>query len=326
MGRRAPQLTPLAFRVGRGQQRERLGVWRQAAYLAQEVLLEPLAQRKRFGLYGAAGELVGRVLGTEFHQRERVIAGVGQDAVDGLRVEGSASHRAEQLTRLGVGQAIHRDRGKLLEHLLCGGFAYAGDEADAVRAQATGDETEHLRRFGIKPVRVIDNAQQRLFFSRSGKQRERRQSDQEPLRRRAWVLAESDPQRAPLRRRQVVQLRQERDQQLVQATELHADLRLDTGDAGSPQVGRGGDGVLEQRRLPDPGPSAQHQRAAEAAAHRVQDPVDRRPFGPAVEQHELLPPPVINAPRPGPVSENHRCPPPSDPFSSWCQLDEPTSF
>ena len=40
---------PAHPRVGRGQQRERLGVWRQAAYLAQEVLLEPLAERKRFG-------------------------------------------------------------------------------------------------------------------------------------------------------------------------------------------------------------------------------------------------------------------------------------
>ena len=118
LGRRAPQPGPVTARVGRGQQRERLGVWRQAAYLAQEVFLEPLAQRKRFGLDGAAGELVGRVLGAEFHQRERVVAGVGQDAVDGLRVEGSASHRAEQLTRLGVGQAVHRDRRKLLEHLL----------------------------------------------------------------------------------------------------------------------------------------------------------------------------------------------------------------
>ena len=270
------------------------------------MLLEPLAQRKRLGQHGAAGQLVGRVLGTELHQRERVIAGVGQDAVDGLRVEGSARDRAEQLARLGVGQAVHRDRRKLLEHLLGGRFADAGDEADAVRVQAAGDEAEHLRRFGIEPVRVIDDAQQRLFFGRPGKQRQRRQSHQEPLRRRPRFLAESDPQRAPLRRRQVVQLRQERDQQLVQAAELHADLRLDAGDAGNPQVRRCGDRVLEQRRLPDPGPSAQHQRAAEATAHRVQDPVDRRPFGPAVKQRELLPPPVIHAPRPGPVSENHR--------------------
>jgi hypothetical protein len=82
------------------------------------VLLEPLAQWKRLGQHGAAGQLVGRVLGTELHQRERVVAGVGQDAVDGLRVEGSASHRAEQLTRLGVGKAVHRDRWKLLEDLL----------------------------------------------------------------------------------------------------------------------------------------------------------------------------------------------------------------
>ncbi len=222
--RRAPQPAPLTGRVGRDQQRERLGVWRQAAYLAQEVVLEPLAQRKWLRQAGAAGELVGRVLGTEFHQRERIVAGIGQDAVDRLRGQGSASHRAEQLTGLGVGQAIHRDRRKLLEHLLGGRLAYASDEADAVRMQAAGNETEHLRRFGIQPVRVINNAQQRLGLSRPGKQRERRQSHQEPLRRRPCLLTESDPQRAPLRRRQLVQLRQARDQQLMQATERHADL------------------------------------------------------------------------------------------------------
>ena len=270
------------------------------------MLLEPLAQRERFGLDGAAGELVGGVLGAEFHQRERVIAGVGQDAVDDLRAEGSARHRAEQLAGLGVGQAVHRDRRKLLEHRLGGRFTDAGDEADAVRAQAPGDEAEHLCRFGIEPVRVIDDAQQRLGFGRPGQQRECCQSQQELFRRRSCFLAESDSQRAPLRRRQVVQSWQARDQQLVQAGELHADLRLNAGDTGHPQVRRCFDGILQQCRLPGPGPSAQHQRAAEAAAHRVQDPVDRRPFGPAVKQDESLPPPFIPAWRRGRVSENHR--------------------
>ena len=46
--------------------------------------------------------------------------------------------------------------------------------------------------------------------------------------------------------------------------------------------------------------------AAEAAAHGVQDPIDRGSFGPAVKQHELLLPPVIHGPRPGPVTANHR--------------------
>jgi len=182
------------------EQRERLGVWRQAAYLAQEMILEPLTQRKRFGPHGAAGELVGRVLGTEFHQRERVIAGVRQDAVDGLRVEGSIDHQAEELTRLGVGQAVHPDRRKLLEYRPCGRLADAGDEAHAVRIQAAGDETEHLRRSGIEPVRVIDDAQQRLRFTRPGEQSQRRQAHQEPLRRRSCVLSERGPERVPLRR------------------------------------------------------------------------------------------------------------------------------
>ena len=100
-----------------GQQHEGLRAGREIAYLAQESVPEPLAHRKRLGQRCPAGELVGRVLGAELHERERVIVGVGQDAVGDLGVERTVDDRAEQLAGLGVGQALHRDDRKLLEHL-----------------------------------------------------------------------------------------------------------------------------------------------------------------------------------------------------------------
>ena len=78
--RRPPQKAALTRDVGRGQQHEGLRVGRKIAYLAQEAVPEPLAHRKRLGQRCAAGQLLGRVLGAELHQRERVIVGVGQDA------------------------------------------------------------------------------------------------------------------------------------------------------------------------------------------------------------------------------------------------------
>ena len=71
--RRPPQQAALTRDVGRGQQHEGLRVGRKIAYLAQEAIPEPLAHRKRLGQRCAAGELLGRVLGAELHQRERVI-------------------------------------------------------------------------------------------------------------------------------------------------------------------------------------------------------------------------------------------------------------
>jgi len=150
--------------------------------------------------------------------------GVRQDAVDNLRTQGCASHGGEQLTSFGLRQAIHRDRRKLFEDRLYVRVAHSDDQADAVRAEPAGNEAEHLRRFRVKPVRVVDNAQQRLGFTRLGEQGQCRQCHQEPLRRRSGLLAKGNPERGQLRRRQFLQLWQAWDQQLVQATEGQAEL------------------------------------------------------------------------------------------------------
>jgi hypothetical protein len=82
------------------------------------------------------------------------------------------------------------------------GFAYGRDEADPVGVKTTGHEPEHVRRFNVEPVPVVDDAQQRLLFSRPGKQRQCGEPHQEKIRRRPFSQAERDLHGIALRHRQ----------------------------------------------------------------------------------------------------------------------------
>jgi hypothetical protein len=69
-------------------------------------------------------------------------------------------------------------------------------------AYTAGREPEHVRRLAVDPVPVVDDAQQRLVFSRPGQQRQRGQPDQEKIGRRPRLQAERDLHGIALRRGQ----------------------------------------------------------------------------------------------------------------------------
>jgi hypothetical protein len=56
--------------------------------------------------------------------------------------------------------------------------------------QPPGDETEHLQRLPVQPLRVIDQPDQRPLGGGVREQRQRPQADQEPVRRRPGGQAE----------------------------------------------------------------------------------------------------------------------------------------
>jgi len=215
-------------------------------------------------------------------------------------VQGVADDRGEELAGLRIGQAVHGQRRELLEQPWRRRLADRGDHADAVGVQAPGHEADHLRRFGIEPLGVVDEAQQRLLLARARKNRQHGEPHQEPVRRRPSGQPERDLQREPLGRRQGREHRQERDQQLVHAPELQADFRLDPGHGGNPQIGSRMEGVLQQRRLPGAGTSAQHHRLAEAATRGVQHAVDGLPLQLPVKQDGSPLVPATGLQPPGP--------------------------
>ena len=70
------------------------------------------------------------------------------------------------------------------ENIVADARPYCADERDPLGEKTACDETEDLRRGAVEPLRVIDNADQRLLLSDLGEQCQRGQPHQKPVRRR----------------------------------------------------------------------------------------------------------------------------------------------
>ena len=91
----------------------------------------------------------------------------------------------------------------------------------------------------------------------------------------------------------------------MERREPEFDLGLDTHDTGNQQIGAGVDGPLEEARLADSGVAPHDQRAAQPAAHRVQQPVDLLALLNSIHQHDRG---SVVAPREGSSRRSRRRP------------------
>ena len=121
---------------------------------------------------------------------------------------------------------------------------------------------ERVRRCLIEPVRVVDQAEQRLPFGCLGEQAERRERDQEAVVATPLRQAKRATQRRRLRLRKIVDQAEHGPDDLVQGGEGKLRLRLDAATAehahplGLPAR------VLEQRRLAHTRVAEEHQHGA----------------------------------------------------------------
>ena len=164
----------------------------------------------------------------------------------------------------------------------------------ATRRRATNPRTwaEAL----IQPLRVVDQAQQRVLLGGVGQQAQGGQADQEAVRRRPGTQAERGRQRLALGTREPLQAVQHRRQQLVHpgVGELH--LRLDTCGMRHPAARRLLDQVVQQRRLAHARLPAHHQGPALTGASSIQELVEHAAFAAPVPQLRRRSPPAGGSP------------------------------
>jgi hypothetical protein len=123
-----------------------------------------------------------------------------------------------------------------------------------------------------------------LLLRDVGKQRQRREPDQELVGRRTDASTEDGRKRIALRRGQLLEVIQHRPAELMEAAVGQLQLRLDAfGPRDAPAVGAVGH-VAEQRALADARLAAQHGDAALTYERAGQEPVERLAFGPTAEE------------------------------------------
>jgi hypothetical protein len=211
----------------------------------------------------------------QFDERERITLGDVQQAVlacprqawgAGVQ-QGARSVRTERADA-DDGQFGVRERVPLT-------VTDARQQGDGLYRQATADESQHVRRRAVKPLRVVGEQDDGLSRRGLGQQVQRGQGYAEPVGPRPRV-AERRAQQLRLPVRQPHQPAEQRPDQLVQASERKAGLvpyALGRQDQHAGRLARA-PGDRQHRRLADTGRPAQHDRTALGPAGRLQHPGD----------------------------------------------------
>jgi hypothetical protein len=91
---------------------------------------------------------------------------LGQYATTHTLIQRSGDDRGEQLSRGDVGQSANRQVGQPGQLLELAGLALCEQEDNRLGRQPPSHEGEHLRRGSVKPLDVIDQADQWTLFRR----------------------------------------------------------------------------------------------------------------------------------------------------------------
>ena len=270
----------------RGDEHGALRVLRQPLHAAPERRLDPGAGAQRRGERLATLELGVGQQGRDLQQRERVPA---------RPVDEPVGDRQCQLRALGAGQQaagiLRLERADLqalqprADRDL--GAAVGAEQHDPLGAEPAAGEQQRLERAVVEPLAVVDERQQRLLLGGRREQAEDARHDGVAVAAGRLAERQRPAQRRRLRRRDRVEPVEQRPEQLAEPREGQVGLRLHPARAEHRHArgDRFGAGVLEQRRLADPGFPDEQQRAAPPGPRVVQEPVDPRAFRFATDEH-----------------------------------------
>jgi hypothetical protein len=272
-GRLEPQPEPLsrpqhhrrvADGLGRTEEHHGLGRSGQRADSVEKALLEPCRHRTSGRDAEAAGQLTGRRSTRKLQQCQWVAASFGHDPVDYVVVEAPVDHRGEQAPGLVIGQTADYQLRQAGEGLILRRFAHREYERDRFAQQPSCNERQGLSRRSVEPLGVVDQAHQWTGFRDLGEQLKRGKANEKQVGRRAGPPTEGDFDRLPLGTGEVFQRSEHRSEKLLKRGKGEFRLSLRAGNVSQLASRRALSQILEQRRLPDPGLSAQHQRSASA--------------------------------------------------------------
>jgi hypothetical protein len=168
--------------------------------------------------------------------------------------------------------------------VLIAGRTQREHQSHALGQEASRDERERLHRHPVEPLRVVDDADKRLFLGGVAQQAQDRQADQEAIGRGAGAHAERGAKRFSLRDGQVSEAAEHRCAQPVQASERELHLGLDARGPRDAASLRGGRQVPQQCGLADPRFAAEDQYTTLPSAHSRDEAIQHAALAATVKQ------------------------------------------
>ncbi len=214
------------------------------------------------------GELRRIQVAWQFEEGERVSARFGDDPDAHPLVERPDDHRVEQGCGVGVRKTADAEFRETVERIplfaRIGRIPHCEDHPDALRGEAPGDERQRLRRRGVDPLRIVEDAEKGRRLSHLREEAEHGETDEEPIRGLAGARPERRAERLLLGFRKVGDAVQERSAQLMEHRIRELDLRLHARRPGDDEAVRTLNEVTEQGGLADSCLAPKHQHFAAA--------------------------------------------------------------
>ena len=136
------------------------------------------------------------------------------------------------------------------EHAVADARARRAHDSDPLGMETAGDETENLSGGVVEPLRVVDDADERLLLGDLGEQRQRGQPDQEPVGRSPRAQSEHRGERIALRIGQAIDSIHHRRAELMEPAVGQLHLGLDADSPGDVPARHSVGYVVEQSALP----------------------------------------------------------------------------
>ena len=183
---------------------------------------------------------------------------LGDDPLADRGIHRTVQVLEQQRERIAVGQSPDGELWEPGQDLVADPCPGGAHDRHPLGEEPAGDERQDLRRGLIEPLRVLDDADERLLLGDVGEQRQGRQPDQEPVWGRAVAQPEDRRQRGALGRRQPLEVIEHGRTELVQPAVGQLHLRLDADGPGDARRCSAVGDVFQQRALADAGLPAQH--------------------------------------------------------------------
>ena len=271
--RSAPEERGIPDRVGRRQQHQSLRRLRQCGYALSEVVLDMARKGSRAGQHEAAGELSGASTPRQLHQRQRIAARFGDQAVADTIIESAGDDRRQQGTRIAILKSFERQFRQICQLACVARLANREHDRDRF---ARSRRAMNPRTWDVAASSHCASST-RHSSGRSSATSANKVSAARATRKRSGASPDERPRDTRsafcwgVRKR--VELGEHRCAQAMQSSERQFHLGLDARDLGHLEPNSLPGGVPEECRLANPGLTPNDEDRALARAGGLKQPV-----------------------------------------------------
>jgi hypothetical protein len=220
----------------------------------------------------------------QLEECQRVAVTLGDDPVADRGIERAVHFVQQQRTCLAVAEPFDGQLGQPGEYVVADARTRGAYERNPLGEDAATDESDDLGGGLIEPLRVVDNADERLLVGDQCEQCQGAQPHQEAIRRRPGRLAEYRRERLALRGGHLLEAVQQRRAELMEAAVGQLHLGLDTDGGRDTPAGNTVGQIAQEGALADAGLPAQNGDPTSTGENVGQEPVDCLAFGPPSEE------------------------------------------